>query len=295
MKQAQKLESIGQLAAGIAHEINTPLQYVGDNTDYLEKAFSRSIDVLNTYHGLLAAAKQGAATSEAVLEVEAAIQAARLESVLEEVPDAIQDSQEGIQTAARIVRAMKEFLHPGTDEKTPNDINQAIRTTITVSQNEWKYVADIETDLDPDLPLVPCLPGEVNQVFLNLLVNAAHAIGDVVGDGSYQKGTITVSNRLKDNGVEIRIKDTGGGIPKDVQERIFEPFFTTKEVGKGTGQGLSITRSVVVQKHGGKLEFETEAGKGTTFIVWLPLQVGLADEEQELEAVGATPLTEVGA
>ena len=295
LTQSKKLESIGQLAAGIAHEINTPMQYIGDNMNYLETAFNRIVQVLKTYDGLLAAAKEGAATADDVVAVEAAIQKTRLKSLFKEVPEAIQDSQDGIRTAARIVRAMKEFSHPGSDEKTPIDINQAIGTTITVSRNEWKYVAEIETDLDTELPLVPCLPGELNQVLLNLLVNAAHAIADAVGDGSHGKGTITVSTRRRETGVEIGIKDTGQGIPEEVQGRIFEPFFTTKELGKGTGQGLSITHSIIVQKHGGKIWFETEVGSGTTFIIWLPLKMRVSDKEPDLAALGAAALTEVGA
>ncbi len=294
LNHASNLESIGQQAAGIAHEINTPMQYIGDNMDYLEKAFSRFVQVLKAYHDLLAAAKQGAVTPQDVSDVEAVIQKTRLKSLFEEVPDAIQDSKEGIETAARIVRAMKEFSHPGTDEKMPIDINQAISTTITVSRNEWKYVADVETELDQDLPLVPCLPGELNQVILNLLVNAAHAVGDAVGDGAHGKGTITLSTAHKEDGIQISIKDTGQGIPVEVQDRIFEPFFTTKEVGRGTGQGLALAHSIVVNKHCGRIWFETDSGQGTTFFIWLPLTARVSDKDQVLEAVGGNCLTDVG-
>ncbi|MFC1735778.1 sensor histidine kinase, partial [Candidatus Hydrogenedentota bacterium] len=173
---------------------------------------------------------------------------------------------------ASIVRAMKEFSHPGTDEKTAVDLNRAIENTITVARNEWKYVADVNTEFEPDLPLVPCLPGEFNQVILNLLVNAAHAISDVVGDGSSGKGTITITTRAKGGFAEIEIGDTGGGIPDRARERIFDPFFTTKEVGKGTGQGLAIAHNVIVDKHSGAITFESEEGKGTTFHIRLPLE-----------------------
>ena len=166
---------------------------------------------------------------------------------------------------------MKDFAHPGTKEKYFVDLNKAIESTITVARNEWKYVAEMQMNLDENLPHVPCLLGEFNQVILNMVINAAHAIGDVVGDGSHGKGKITVSTIQHKDWAEIRISDTGTGIPVEVQNKIFDPFFTTKEVGKGTGQGLAISHTVVVEKHKGRLNFETEAGKGTTFIIQLPL------------------------
>jgi signal transduction histidine kinase len=171
---------------------------------------------------------------------------------------------------AALVNAMKEFSHPDTKEKTALDLNRAIASTITVARNEWKYVADLETDFDPSLPPISCHPGEFNQVVLNLIVNAAHAIGDVALQGGPQRGTIRVETRRAAEWAEIRIKDSGTGIPEKVRSRIFDPFFTTKEIGKGTGQGLAIARSVVVDKHGGSIHFETEEGKGTTFIIRLP-------------------------
>jgi signal transduction histidine kinase len=172
---------------------------------------------------------------------------------------------------SRIVQAMKEFSHPSTAEKTPVDLPRAIENTLTVARNEWKYVAEVVTDFDPALPAVRCLPGEVNQMLLNLIVNAAHAIGDVVGTGGERKGTLTVTTRRVGNWAEIRVSDTGTGIPAKIRERVFDPFFTTKPVGKGTGQGLAIAHAVVVDKHGGQITLETEEGRGTTFIVRLPL------------------------
>ena len=165
---------------------------------------------------------------------------------------------------------MKDFSHPGTNEKTSMDLNRSIESTLTVCRNEWKYVADLVTEFDPALPPVNCLPGEFNQVILNLIVNAAHAIADVVGDGG-TKGAITVSTRLDGEWVEIRIRDSGTGIPEHARAKVFDPFFTTKGVGKGTGQGLAIAHNVIVEKHGGTIQFETELGKGTTFIIRLPL------------------------
>jgi len=269
--QAQRLESIGSLAAGIAHEINTPTQFVGDNVRFLRDAFEELRKLLEAGARLLDACRQGTLTPERIAEVEAAVQAADLEYLSAEVPKAIEQSLEGVNRVAKIVRAMKDFSHPGSDEKAATDLNKAIETTITVARNEWKYVAEVQTDFDPSLPPVPCLPGEFNQVVLNLIVNAAHAIADVVGDGSRGKGTIHIQTRRNGNWAEIRVRDTGTGIPEAVRGRIFDPFFTTKEVGKGTGQGLAIAHSVIVKKHGGSITFETEVGKGTTFIIRLPI------------------------
>jgi signal transduction histidine kinase len=149
-------------------------------------------------------------------------------------------------------------------------LNHAIDSTITVARNEWKYVADLDTEFDPSLPLIPCLPGEFNQVILNLIVNAAHAIANMKGKGKLEKGRISVQTRNCLDWAEIRVQDTGSGIPEGIRTRIFDPFFTTKGIGKGTGQGLAIARSVVVDKHGGTIHFETIEGEGTTFIIRLP-------------------------
>jgi PAS domain S-box-containing protein len=274
LAQAQKLESIGQLAAGIAHEINTPTQYVGDNTRFLQDAFQDLSQLVERYAEVPAALKAGASPEELVALLEAVAEEADLEYLKEEIPKAVQQSLEGVERVSKIVRAMKEFSHPGAEEKTAIDINSAIESTVTVARNEWKYVAEMVTSFDPDLPLVPCLPGEFNQVILNLIINAAHAIAEVVGRGGGEKGTITITTGRRDNAVEIRLADTGGGIPEAIRAKIFDPFFTTKEVGKGTGQGLAISRSAIVDKHGGTLTFETEMGRGTTFIIRLPMADG---------------------
>jgi PAS domain S-box-containing protein len=270
LRQAQKLESIGQLAAGIAHEINTPTQYIGDNVRFLKDAFQDLRSLMANYDRLLAAAKGNALSGETVQEVSAAVEHADVGYLLEEIPKAIEQTLEGVARVAKLVGAMKEFSHPGTKDKTPVDLNRAIESTITVARNEWKYVADVETDYDSSLPMISCLPGEFNQVILILIVNAAHAIADVVGKGGSERGKIKVQTRNCQEWGEIRIQDTGSGIPEKVRARIFDPFFTTKEIGKGTGQGLAIARSVIVDKHGGTIHFETEEGKGTTFIIRLP-------------------------
>jgi PAS domain S-box-containing protein len=263
LRQAQKLESIGHLAAGIAHEINTPIQYVGDNIRFVQEAFT-DVDALL---GELTTMSAGAVSGE---ELARALERADLKFLREEVPKALEQSTDGCQRVADIVRAMKVFSHPG-QEKTPVDLNRAIASTITVASNEWKYVAEMLADLDETLPLVVCMPGEFNQVILNMLVNAAHAIGDVVGDGHGGKGRISVTTRQQGEWAEIRIGDTGGGIAPEIREKIFDPFFTTKQVGKGTGQGLSIAYDVIVNKHGGTIKVESEPGKGSTFIIRLPL------------------------
>ncbi len=264
LASARKLESIGQLAAGIAHEVNTPAQYVGDNLRFLQDSFTELDALLARLEAIRDAPDPRAALASAMAGTE-------LDFLRAEIPGALAQSIEGIDRVSHIVKAMKEFSHPAED-KTPVDLNRAIASTITVATNEWKYVADVETDFDADLPLVSCLPGEFNQVVLNMLVNAAHAIGDVVGDGARGKGTIRVATRRVGEMAEIRIGDTGGGIPEAIRERIFDPFFTTKEVGKGTGQGLSIAFDVIVNKHGGRIDVESTVGEGTTFIIRLPLE-----------------------
>jgi PAS domain S-box-containing protein len=272
LAQAQKLEAIGSLAAGIAHEINTPTQYVGDNTRFFKDAFNDLNQLLQKYEELSNAVRAGSATDGVVQEIEAIAQTIDLAYLTEEIPKAIHQTLEGVERVTKIVQAMKEFSHPGAKEKTYININKAIENTITVARNEWKYVAEMVPDLDPSMPLVPCLPGELNQVILNMIINAAHAIADVVGDGSKGKGTIAVSTRHDGKWAEIRVRDTGTGIPENIRPRIFDPFFTTKGVGKGTGQGLTISHSVIVDKHTGTIHFDTEVGKGTTFIIRLPLE-----------------------
>lgn len=272
LAQAQKLESIGQLAAGIAHEINTPTQYVGDNTRFLRDAFKDLESLFETYAGVPEAMKADVPTDKIIRSMHTAAEEADLEYLKEEIPRAIQQSLEGVERVSKIVAAMKEFSHPGVTEKTALDINRAIESTVTVARNEWKYVAELTMDLDQSMPPVPCLPGEFNQVILNIIINAAHALGTrMAGKDAAEKGIITVSTRNLGDQAEIRIRDTGTGIPENIRSRVFDPFFTTKDVGKGTGQGLAIAHSVIVDKHGGTICFESEMGKGTVFIITLPL------------------------
>ncbi len=263
---AQKLESIGQLAAGIAHEINTPIQYVGDNLRFLQEAFQARQGIMLAYQD--AFKQMDPATQAALRQME---QDADASYFAEEIPNATRQAVEGIDRVTHIVRAMKDFSHPGTTDKVATDLNRALDSTLTVAHNEWKYVADLVTDFDPGLPLVFCLPAELNQVFLNMIVNAAHAIGDVMGGSSGTKGTLTVRTRPDADCVEISIGDTGSGMTEDVKARIFDPFFTTKPVGRGTGQGLSISHTVIIEKHGGSIAVDTAPGRGTTFTIRLPI------------------------
>lgn len=247
LQQAQKLDSIGQLAAGIAHEINTPAQYVTDNLQFLQDAF-----------GTLRQACTAPLGDDA-------------EAVADEIVPAIQQSLDGMQRIAAIVRGIKLFAHPGSGEKSAIDLNREIEATIAVSRNEWKYVADLEARLAPDLPMPPGYPGEIGSVVLNLIVNAAHAIADATQNGSTRRGNITVTTAVVDGHAEVRVTDDGGGIPAEIRSKVFDPFFTTKAVGKGTGQGLAICHRIVHEKHGGTIHFESVPGEGTTFIVRLPL------------------------
>jgi two-component system, NtrC family, sensor kinase len=268
LRQAQKLEAVGSLAAGIAHEINTPIQFVGDNVRFLSDAFESLLRFIEKRVGSCPVIQGNSVEEGSCRGPRADLD---LEFLGGEVPRAIEETLQGVERVATIVRAMKDFSHPDEREKVPIDINKALMTTLTVAHNELKYVADIETDLAANLPMVPCRPGSLNQVFLNLLVNAAHAIGEIVGDGRNGRGLIRVKTSGGAADVIIEISDTGVGIKKDIRDRVFETFFTTKEVGKGTGQGLAIARSVVVEQHGGTINFESEEGRGTTFRITLPL------------------------
>jgi signal transduction histidine kinase/HAMP domain-containing protein len=269
LQQAQKLESVGRLASGVAHEINTPVQFVRDNTHFLRDStldIFKLIDALRTSNR---AVLDGAPSLETAAAAESAEKAADLAYLTEEMPKAFRACDEGLTRVATIVRSMKEFAHPDSTEMTGVDLNRAIESTIVIASNEYKYVAEVETKLDR-IPSVLCYPGDVNQAVLNIIVNAAHAIGDVV-EKQGGRGRITISTREENDCVIISIADTGGGIPEHVRARIFDPFFTTKAVGKGTGQGLAIARSVIVDKHGGDLTVETVVGKGTTFHLRLPI------------------------
>jgi len=222
------------------------------------------------------AGQDGGLSSETLARFDQLSTDCDLSYLQQEIPNAINQSLEGVERVAKIVRAMKDFSHPGSEQKQPIDLNQAIEATVTVARSEWKHVADVELQLDPRLPLVPGLGSELKQVVLNLVVNAAHAITDIAKDGV--KGKITVSSRRDGSFVEVSIRDTGCGIPEEIRSRVFEPFFTSKPVGKGTGQGLSLAHTIIVKGHQGRIWFETETGAGTTFYFQLPLEQPRAAE-----------------
>lgn len=270
--QAQKMGAIGQLAAGVAHEINTPMQFVGDNLHFAKTA----IDDLLTLVGMLRNSLENAVHTppgqEQLAELAQAEVDLDFEYVREALPTAIERSLQGVDRVTKIVRAMKAFAHPDNgDTLRPTDLKGLIESTVMVASNEWKYVAEVELALSPSLPPVPCLGGELNQVVLNLIVNASHAIADVVGS-SGNKGKISISADADATHAVIRISDTGTGIPETARAKVFEQFFTTKEVGKGTGQGLAMAYNTIVERHKGSIEFETAVGVGTTFIIRLPLK-----------------------
>jgi len=263
---ARRLEAIGQLSAGVAHEINTPLQYVGDSVHFLGQAFQRMTGYIERVDQL-AQAEKPPAWSDVLSALQAGRKEARLPFVMEEVPRAVLASKEGVEHVSRIVQALKAFSHRGSDEKCASDINAAIQNTLVMAHNEYKAVATAQTDLG-ELPPVFCIISQLNQVFLNLIVNAAHAIADA---GRANPGCIKVTSRASNGVVQVDIGDDGGGIPEHIRHKIFEQFFTTKEVGRGTGQGLALARQIIVDGHGGTLTFTSEVGKGTTFTLRLPI------------------------
>jgi two-component system, NtrC family, sensor kinase len=265
LRLSQKLESLGQLSAGIAHEINTPCQYISDNLVFLQDSFLGLQPVLESVRGLLElAGAAGVETSEQKM----LFKNADVEFLLEEIPAALQQSQSGMQQIKKIVQAMKRFSHPG-NEKVYTDLNETIANTVTVARNEWKYVAEVELQFEAAMPQVYCLPSAINQVILNIVVNAAHAIADVVKDG--ELGKIIISTRVVNNMAEIMLRDSGSGIPDHVKAKIFDPFFTTKQVGKGTGQGLAIAHKVICEDHKGTIKVDSVVGESTTFTILIPV------------------------
>jgi len=279
LQQSQKMEAIGQLAAGIAHEINTPTQFVGDNTRFFQDAYEDLIQIIREYENLIDKAKSDTLTGDLISGAEKRIQDMDLAYLADEIPVALEHTLKGVERITKIVQAMKIFSHPGMISKEPTDVNKEIEKTITISRNEWKYVAQMETDFDANLPTVPCFRAELNQVILNMIVNAAHAIAEADANASAERGIIRIQTYHEDNWVKIRISDTGAGIPSEIRQKIFDLFFTTKEPGKGTGQGLAISHTVIVEKHKGTLDLESQEGQGTTFIIGLPLGTEPVEDE----------------
>ncbi len=264
---AQKMEAIGGLAAGIAHEINTPIQFVSDNVSFIQESVTALARLGKAHIELLDQFTDHPELGDQIQTIRQQWKDDDCDFLLAELPDAIEETQEGARRVAEIVRAMKEFAHPGQEDLTPSDINRVIETTVQVSRNEWRYVAEIELDLDDTLPMVPALPGPLGQSLLIMIVNSAQAMAEArSGDGM---GNIKISSRRLGDIVEIRVSDDGPGIPGDIIDRIFEPFFTTKDVGKGSGQGLSIAHSVIVDKHKGEI-WADNLHPGAVFVIHLP-------------------------
>lgn len=266
LRHAQKLEAVGQMAAGIAHEINTPIQFVGASLMFLNDAFSDLKTVASVSQSCLEALKHDQESHETLQK---ALENADVEYLVDRVPKALGRAKNGLDRVSNIVKSMNEFSRPDQREMSFADLNSAIESTLVVASNEYKYSAKLNTELQ-ELPPVHCHIGNINQVFLNLIVNAAHAIVDKHGS-SVSDGLITVKSWLEGENVVVSVTDNGSGIPESVQDRIFDPFFTTKEIGKGTGQGLSICHKIVVENHGGQLYFDTEQGVGTTFYLKVPV------------------------
>jgi signal transduction histidine kinase len=269
LRQGQKLEAVGRLASGVAHEINTPVQFVGDSVHFLRDATTDLMRVVEKLQVVQRSVLHGTPSREAAVDAGEALDAADLPYLLENIPKAFDSTMDGLGRVATIVSSMKEFAHPDAAEMLAFDLNRGIASTLVIARNEYRLVADVETDLGA-LPAVTCHGGDINQVVLSIVVNAAHAIADTV-KGTGGRGRISVRTRQEEDDVVVAIGDTGGGIPDGIRDRIFDPFFTTKDVGRGTGQGLAIARSIVVDKHGGELTVESDVGKGTTFFIRLPV------------------------
>lgn len=266
--QAQKLEALGTLASGVAHEINTPVQYISDNVRFLQESIADMMALIELYEQLAANVRQAGNDADLCAHIEKKIQDIDLDFMREELHSSLDQSLEGLAQVGSIVKAIKEFSHPGESEKSVLDINKAVEMTATVSRNQWKYVAELETELDPNVPMIAGFPSDINQVLLNMVVNAADAIAESDREGL---GKIAIRTSANDEYVRIEICDTGCGICDEIADKIYDPFFTTKDVGKGSGQGLAICFSIIQNKHGGTIHFKSIEGQGTGFVIKLPI------------------------
>jgi signal transduction histidine kinase len=266
--QAQKLEAIGQLSAGVAHEINTPIQFISDNTSYIADTVPRLGDAYAAAVRVVDEARRAGIATESIEAFDRIVEPDRIDELVEDLADAATESLDGARRVAEIVRALKAFAHPGSDATDTVDLNEVVESTLVVSRNEWKYVATIQEELDPDLPMIDGNRGRLQQVLLILIVNAAQAIASMQRK---HKGRIDVGTRVVNGHVEVWVQDDGPGIPDSIAKRVYEPFFTTKEVGVGSGQGLAVAHRIVVEQHHGELDFAPTARGGTRFSIRLPL------------------------
>jgi signal transduction histidine kinase len=271
LERTQMLQNLGRLTAGIAHEINTPIQFIGDNLRFLSNGFEDILSLLSEYEKLTADADTTENSNDHSERVLSAKVKTNIDFMSKEIPKAIAQSIDGIKRVSSMISAMRDFSHIDERRFAPSNFNKALKSTIVILRNEIKYVADVETDLDDNIPDVMCCIDEIQQVFLNLIINAAHSIGDCL-DENVRRGLIKISSRLEGPNAVFTICDDGKGISPEIREKIFEPFFTTKGPGKGTGQGLSIVQKVVIERHDGRLEVESAEGVGTTFTVYIPIE-----------------------
>lgn len=275
--EARRLEAIGALSAGIAHEVNTPIQFIGDNLDYLEEGLGNIWKSYKRYDALRTAAAEVGCCPEEVAKVDEFNQSVNLTNLIAEIRDALNESRDGIKQVRDIVILMKEFAHPGTDDKDEVDVNAIVTNVLAICKNRRKNTADVETKLDPALQRVRCRKGQVQQVILNLVINAI----DAIDEADKGRGRIEIETVSDDDNVSIYLSDTGCGVPEKLKQKIFDPFFTTKPVGKGTGQGLALAKDCIVKGHGGKLSLVEKPGFTTTFLIELPLKSTLQEPIRE--------------
>jgi signal transduction histidine kinase len=270
LQQARKLESVGQLAAGIAHEINSPMQFISDNIEFISECSGKLFEIVQAYQHALGNLESPKEWEQRRLEMAIVIRESRFEHIVEQLPAATEESRQGVNRVIDIVRAMRQFSLPGTAEMVETDLNEAIRNTLIITTNRWRNVAEVETELDADLPHVPAFPAGINQALVNVILNAADAIAEKLGDEPREKGRIRIRSRCDADHAIVEIEDTGCGIAENIQSRVFDPFFTTKEVGKGAGQGLTVCHDVVVKQHRGAIELDSIPGQGSCIRFKLP-------------------------
>lgn len=272
LRQAQKMETVGQLASGVAHEINTPVQFVLNNITYLRDSLQDLFDLMNSCRSFLKGERHNPLIGSRINHILDEMGLDESDQRRYDLLETVDESIEGLEQITQVVQAIKEFAHPSGGEKTTFSIGEVIKRTVTVSRNEWKNLAEMTLELDPDLPQIIGYPSEIEQVFLNLILNAAQAIGTSRRRRPEQMGSIMIRTGRDGDWVTASVSDNGDGIPEKYRERVFDPFFTTKIVGEGSGQGLTICYAIIVEKHGGKLTFTTETDKGTTFHIRLPIE-----------------------